>query len=331
MARSRPGSGPRRFRSAWMVALVILSCGTGLGWGLLPDAGGAAGPAPDRDRDRDRVGPAGTGTGRTTGVGRGAAEIRLPLDPYVLSPHEMRTIGRAHGALVRACMARFGFHLPAPADPVNGMRFARHERRYGVLDETTAAKYGYQAPAEVRADRAAVRNRPPATGAEITAYTGRGLGTVNGVRVPDGGCTRDAGRALNLGRNVAAGGLQQPLALRLGLESYERSQRDGRVTAAFGRWSRCMEARGYRYPDPMTALADPRFDGGTSPEQVATAVTDVTCKRRTGLVEVWSAVEAEHQRRQILANQAELNLLRKANQAQVTRAVAILAGAGTHP
>jgi hypothetical protein len=228
-------------------------------------------------------------------------ELVLPLDPYELDPRDRLTVNRAHRALMADCLGRHGIDIEIP-DP-RTIPWARHEQRYGLTDEAHAARHGYHVP-EIT-DRPH-RREPP---------------------LPDDiadDCVDWARRRLNQG----APDLSEPqLAQLLRLRAHRLSREDRRVRAVFSAWSRCMRESGFSYADPMAANNDRAFATEQPTEnEVRAAIADVRCKRKVGVVEVWSAVETAYQRQAIDGHYEQLELIRQAMQVQLANARAVLAG-----
>lgn len=250
-----------------------------------------------------------------------SADLKLPLDAYRFSLAQLRPLGQAHRVLVRQCMLRFGLDYRAPEPPPQGGPRTWNERRYGVTDAATAARQGYEL-----VDRSANRPRSGASRRrtrdtrELSVLIGRTDRSINGMKVPAGGCVGDANRRL-----AGTGPADRDLAQRLALNSYYRSQQDSRVQAAIRRWSGCMKAKGFDYAGPLDPPGDPRFQDGLPPREIETATADVACKKRTNMVGVWFTVESAYQGRQIERNREALTQIKQANAAQLRRAAALAA------
>ena len=88
-----------------------------------------------------------------------------------------------------------------------------------------------------------------------------------------------------------------------------------------------MRRTGFSYPDPMAANPDPAFTTEQPTEnEIRTATADVQCKRKVGVVEVWSTVETAYQRQAVDAHHDQLELIRQAIQIKLANARAVLAG-----
>lgn len=212
----------------------------------------------------------------------------LPIEPYLLDLDQMDLIRQARGRLVSACMKARGFDAGATRAAAPAAAGTQSELRYGANREA-AAKYGYHEP-DPAATRPEATPPPPAAQRALTG--------------PDGCLARtDA--------DFAARGLllqDDDLVVRINVENMQRSIRDERTTAAFAAWSGCMTAKGFRYPTPIDAESDPRWQNGStaSPEEISTAVAHVDCMRDTNLVGIWFTVESAYQQREIDAHRAEL-------------------------
>ena len=288
----------RAFQSAVVLAVTAVGCAG-------PGAANRHDPGP---------GPAAPGP---VPVLLRSADLRLPLDDYLLSLAEANRLARGGRALVRRCMRELGFDYSSPEPgPAAGPR-TWNARRYGLADPAEATR-GYWP-----ADRAAAglgRRPSGATAAEGAALTGR-VGQINGRPVPEGGCGSEAQRRLVANDPPGA---DRYLAQRLATDSYFGSQRDTRVQEVTRRWAICMKDAGYRYAGPLDPPKDRRFQGAVTPLEISTAEADVGCKQRTNLIGVWFADETARQRALIEANQAALHLARTAFLAEL----AVAAGVG---
>ncbi|MGW2683561.1 hypothetical protein ACWC6I_10415 [Streptomyces sp. NPDC001414] len=112
-------------------------------------------------------------------------------------------------------------------------------------------------------------------------------------------CNAEASRRLLRGIDVKRDWLY---AVTRAAEIDKAVRRDPRLRAAWDVWSRCMAEQGLtRYPDPVAAYTDTAWqrgsDGNTrhTRRERATAVADVTCKRRHHTAEIWHAARARRQ------------------------------------
>ncbi|MFF1473815.1 hypothetical protein OG981_45405 [Streptomyces mirabilis] len=208
----------------------------------------------------------------------------LPADRYDYTPQDYQRSQRASALLIRQCMAERGhpdFPLDPryPSDPVVATAVSTG---YGVLDLATARRWGYGwDPAKSAALRPRGRRMTNAEYADLPA------------------CSADASRRLLRGIDLKRDWLY---ASTRAIEVDKAVKRDPRLRAAWDVWSRCMAEQGFtRYPDPVAAYTDTAWhrgsDGNTrhTQRERATAVADVTCKRRHHTAELWHAARTQKQ------------------------------------
>jgi hypothetical protein len=253
--------------------------------------------------------------------------LTLPLDAYAFTAAEDQVLARAAEARVRRCAESFGLDTSA-ADPLpfgtaaqsQAAAVTRHDRRYSVVDAEVAARYGYHPPTTNDVRREFYESHTAAELEILVGVTADGSPSARSG-VPEGGCLGEAARAP---AGVDGTGLRagEELVSDVQAGAWHAAMADPRVVEAFAAWSSCMAAAGFRYAAPMEANDDPRWWASETAgsEEIATAVADVSCKSSTGLIAVWSAVEAEHQAELIAANQAELDAYRALLDQQVASA-----------
>lgn len=247
-------------------------------------------------------------------------ELRLPLENYTLSSDDRELVRTAENALIDECMERLSFPdwtpiLPPPEYRHPGMAALR----YGVTDATSVEKYAYDPlptsswtqPPETRWDSNNVGYAGALSGMEqVTAHPMM----YNGHPRPVGGCEGEARTALS---GDIAPIDDHPAIIRLGAETFIRSTNDPDVKQALDAWSACMAAAGYDYTSPLSPIAAraavvadalvthseenvgkyvPFTPPTPTDDEIATAVTDVSCKAETNLVGVWFTVESAIQR-----------------------------------
>ncbi|MDX3234230.1 hypothetical protein PV392_00720 [Streptomyces sp. ME03-5709C] len=222
-----------------------------------------------------------------TDVVRTAADLGpLPADRYRFTAQDYRRSARASALLVRQCMADRG-HRDFPLDPRSPRYVVAGTAvvvgtDYGVLDPAAARRWGY--------------GWAPARGA---ASPPKGRRMTSAEYADWGPCGDEANRRLTSGIALTGDWLY---ASERAVQVDQAVRRDPRVRAAWATWSHCMAAQGFhRYPDPVAAYTDRAWqrsgDGNTrhTPRERATALADVTCKRRHHTVELWHAVQARKQ------------------------------------
>jgi hypothetical protein len=251
-----------------------------------------------------------------------SAGLRLPVEDYLPTADQADRLSRAQVALVRACLARFGFSydvVPVPSGAYGPASLT--DRRYGITDARLAAQFGYGLGP--RDPKLLPRPDKPDIGADgENVLSGQGRSVVDGQTVPPGGCIGEAGRALTSSLTPAAD-LRRGSDLQL--DSFARSRVDSRVRSVFQAWSACMGRSGYAYADPLSAVGDPAFIGSVDQHQRAVAAADIGCKVATNLVGVWFTVEAAYQSRVIATNRAAFAATRSAIEARDQLAAAALA------
>ncbi|MER5207531.1 hypothetical protein [Streptomyces sp. NPDC002825] len=304
-------------------------------------------PAPSASPVSPARGNAG-GTGDPAGTKNTAATgdpstWTLPLQAYQPTEQQAAAIATAEATLVQRCMRSFGKDWrPAPALPRIGPRNMM-DWRYGIHDEVLSSWRGYQPDAaeQARYD-AAVRaqsERPAPSPDEELLLGGSDLpdsarqqagpearsGTIDGRKIPAGGCFGQARTTLgSQSRGVS------PLVERLNFASYEASLRDPAVIEVFGLWSACMREKHYSYAAPLDADQDPRFRPDprrrVSALEIATAVADISCRRRHRVAETWHGVEVRIQDRYIRENAARLTADRRTLDAVIRNSATVGGG-----
>ncbi|WP_329621803.1 hypothetical protein OG357_16135 [Streptomyces sp. NBC_01255] len=245
------------------------------------------------------------------------AELVYPLDPYKTTNEQIRSLETAQDLLVADCMKRFGFTYKLPVRPAprpNGTSL-----RYGITDEARAARYGYARPGGPAPDpeKLPEDSLPPAerlalTGPPLKSKPGGGLvlppltleesrktdsgRTLNGQKVPIGGCSREGHLSLYAEK-------KEPVELLyvFGMESEAstRAQQSPKVAKAVKAWSACMAEKGYSVTDPVSphqALGLEADGDDGSAKAIAAAKQDVACKKRTDLVALWYTAEVGFQK-----------------------------------
>ncbi|MFF2022378.1 hypothetical protein ACFVW2_11325 [Streptomyces sp. NPDC058171] len=268
-------------------------------------------------------GSGGTADGaRPPAATRQATALVFPIDSYQLSESDRNTVSEAVDILIRDCMKQSGHDwrvVRAPQQEVNWM----NRLRYGVIEIEVAKTYGYRTSAELlfsdesRQFRADIKERR----SELTKSEWE----------TSWKCRQEADAHIDRGVNV-----QQTNYQKFRKQSYEGAQRDPDVVRAVAEWRSCMKDAGFPYASPDAAAEDPRWrqeEGEPStyraPEEIATAVADVTCKNKVRLVDRRFAAEKAHGQRIIDGNAAYFSELRVARERQLTRARDVIDGDGT--
>ncbi|MFI6943690.1 hypothetical protein ACIBI4_30865 [Streptomyces sp. NPDC050418] len=226
-----------------------------------------------------------SGSGMPGGV-RSASDLGpLPADRYSYTPEDYQREKQASGLLIRACMAGRG-HPDFPLDPrppSDPLRLSLVATDYGVLDPRAARRWGY--------------GWDPAGPA--AAWEPKGRRMTDAEYADHSVCSAEASRRLMRGIDLKRDWLYAGTRT-TAIDKTVR--RDPRLRNAWREWSDCLVEKGFkRYPDPVAVYADPAWkrgeDGNTrhTQRERATAVADVTCKRRHRTAEIWHAALARAQ------------------------------------
>lgn len=264
------------------VAALTLVLATGCSGAAVSTGGGhAAAPS-------SSGGTAGGLAGLSLSLGNSPNSLVLPLTQYVASGDQMTEQLTARNLLVSRCMQKSGFQYTPPvgitspplgADPGRGTAYD-----FGITSMTLAQKYGYEALNPFSPAQPAPRPQLPVhlSAAEQAALTS---------------CDQSVHRLRGMPH------IPQ-LAQTLQEQAWQKTLAGPTAQALFKRWSSCMAASGYNYANPLQAAAGEIGDSdgpsqwsGASPSQleIQTAVADVTCKNKTGLVQQWIRLLAENQ------------------------------------
>ncbi|GLY79256.1 hypothetical protein [Actinoallomurus iriomotensis] len=139
-------------------------------------------------------------------------------------------------------------------------------------------------------------------------------------------CSEEAEKKI-LRENLSAS--QKPneigdIATGLKARDFKESQSDPQVLDVFEKWSACMAQKGYHYAEPQDASKDGRWkDSGQStaeaikaevtPAEIQTAIAEVECVRKTNMLGISFAIEAEYEKKDIEKNAEALNKLKAQN------------------
>jgi hypothetical protein len=247
----------------------------------------------------------------------GHGDFALPADAYAFTLPETGRIDLARELLAGKCMRRLGYAFDADAarreiaagnrNTVTDLGWYGNKRRYGVTDPAIAARYGYHLVTPNLGGTSPAPGLGTLTPAMRTALTGT--------------CTREAATALSPDGVVG----EADVVAALGGGSFRDSLRSPTVTAVFAQWSACMLEKGYHYASPTVAGAEFDIDSPRiTPAEKAAASTDVTCKQRTHLPDVWRGFETTDQNRQIAQNLSAFAAAKSAHDAEMRRVAAIL-------
>ena len=239
--------------------------------------------------------------------------LQLPFDAYSFSDAELYTISNAEDVLIAECMRGKGFTWPMVDRPTDGPDL-RNRRRYGVI-EMDIARYGYHVPAGLLTPIALEQAYDKRENALSAAAKQAAFG--------ENGCGRKAAVQLHADSNA-----DQALLVQSSHDSLYDSLGDPAVAPALTAWRDCLRQAKLTYPDPLAAMSDQKWwadeHAGPSKEEILVAVTDVTCKNRTGLVDVWYGAETRFQDKVLKQHPAYFKGLRAAMKTELDAAHAVL-------
>lgn len=243
-----------------------------------------------------------------------ADQLALPFDRYRLNFAEESEIQRARTVLARACLRDRGVRLEVPDDVRDPgvLDVTPNLRRYGVIDEPTATRFGYHFPRtaqEVRRQQDRARWSASLTEPQRMALFG------------EDGCAERADTELSE--------VDDEFFVDADFHSLRTSGADPRVVAATATWRTCMSKQGFDYPDPNAAIAEDRWnlDAAHIPTaEITTAQADVRCKTATGFVETWHDVEVGVQQEEIRRDADRFAGLASARDKRLAAARQVLTG-----
>ncbi|MFI6796715.1 hypothetical protein [Streptosporangium canum] len=258
--------------------------------------------------------------------------IPMPLDPYIISMKDLRTIDIAQDVGAALCMKSLGFTEWTAGtvrtwDPENDKEYDFLE----YIDPVSAAQSGYprtQPDPKLPSPKIPADDRRRPTGEEMAAFNGSASQTSTGRAIPEGGCAKEGARGI---RDEA---IELPVDARaLAVDSRTSARQDSRVKAALAAWRSCVEKSGLRYPDPVILRLNPEWasrkaDAPAGAEEKRVAGTDATCQREVNLVGVYKAVRVAYEERLVTAELEKLTAARPILEAWVKNAEAVIAGAG---
>jgi hypothetical protein len=247
------------------------------------------------------------------------SQITLPTDPYLVTTAQIKQLSQASDAVAADCMRTFGFTskgtLLANVDDEAASRLSRNYL-YGVFNPGVVQTKGYDSQVQVNLPTGpGAAGQPQVSVEEQEAFTGldntgHPAGTVNGRKVPTGGCSQQ-------GRDAIGGPLPSIADGDLPDGGPSVPPTDPRIADAYAKWSTCMKEKGYTYKDPTAAVGDPKWQptgpgtGAVTPEQIATATADVQCKIANNTVGVIVAVETAYGKRYVDSHAQALTAYRQ--------------------
>ena len=237
----------------------------------------------------------------------------LPLGSYSLSHEQAELLRRAADVLIADCMRRSGLACQrlrqlSPEEALDSAEGSRPP--YGAWDAERARTVGYHDWSWRRMAQAGSYSEPPPVEEE----------KLMGSRA----CQAEMTRALPFPDQSEQDEMTLDRAMMTGRRAAES---DPRVQLGIQKWSACMASAARANTGGSNGLTDPTAP--PSQAEIDTATTDVACKERTGLIDVWlDALEREQ--RAMIADPRHAGLLAAQKQAvdeAVARGHAVLKGA----
>lgn len=260
-------------------------------------------------------GAATAGAPVATPTPKAMAELRLPLEAYLLDHEHAGKLEVLLLGLRDACVREKGF-TPPPTG-VTGQQAAAgyvrlwqyyDTRRYAISDRPTARRYGYHLPPFTQGTA-----RPVSLGS-LPKPLREAMTTCEGEAAEE-----------QQAKGLSPGQKQSDFAAEIKAEDFRASQSDPRVLAVFRKWSACMGRKGYPYATPLDAASDGRWKlsgrrtaaalrAEVTPQEAGTAAAEVDCVYETNVLGVSFAVEAEYENRDIEKNSEALAKLKAHNE-----------------
>ncbi|MEV0177329.1 hypothetical protein AB0I00_40305 [Streptomyces sp. NPDC050803] len=248
---------------------------------------------------------------------------RLPIARYSYTADEAAAIESAQQVLTKRCLRTFGIAYEPPKQETETSLPA--DRRYGLSSASEAARLGYHPdigplPAGPDLPEDALRvfygNRGAEPGStEKVVYKGK--------EVPENGCFGQS--VAQLEKKYDAPEAAQ-IARTISTRSYEDSLTDPSVKEGFRKWSACMRSSGFPYASPLEPANNKAFQGEEiSAKEKEIARTDVRCKEKTDLLDIWFKAESALQKADIEKNSDSLEKLLTAHRKKVEAARRIVA------
>lgn len=254
---------------------------------------------------------------------------RSLLASYFPSDADLEVFARARAALTGDCMSRFGYTAKTYGgmvgdDPVDLIeestpvvklprtlaqagRWGYHEA--GPATHDTSAEPHEEVDKFSRLELAVLVGSDPSARTERGGTAPRTVRTLEGGKVPPGGCAGEAERKLRAGTPELPrdrGASPTPVNVLLGLQrnAWEMTQEHPRFQEMVSTWSACMKREGY----PYTSLNDPVHwldKNKVTDEERADAEADVRCRTNANYLGVVEALLLAYEEREV-EDEAEL-------------------------
>lgn len=241
------------------------------------------------------------------------SRIVLPFDAYRLGPHERGLLERAHRVMTERCMQARGLGQALRAMPPVRDDPPEHARRYGVAEEAVAHRYGYHYPSSAADD-----SRAAQLARWETTLSARELSALDGTTARPG-CWTQATALLTPSPPQADLRWLETSNFRTVNESATHPTTLKAQTA----WRMCMRQAGFDYTTPLAASSERRWKLDTrliTSQERATAVADVRCKHRSGLITAWLTAETVLQTAAITQHKDRFTRIGNYRRTQLARA-----------
>jgi hypothetical protein len=242
----------------------------------------------------------------------------LPFDSFQLSLEEIYQDSAARDELIRRCLKKEGYGWPA-LDYPSSAPDPKNRRRYGVIEEAVAKRLGYHPAPGMLGSIDVVKQREErdkSLSAEV----------FNAVYDEKSGCAKKSSDYL-----VRNGGrADYDLFNRLSAETFDKARSEPEVRRATYAWRSCMAEQGLKYTAPSDAADDQRWwskdTEHPSSAEIATAVADVGCQRKSKVIISWYNAEKRLQREAVKEHRGYFDSLRRAKNINIANARHVLAG-----
>jgi len=237
----------------------------------------------------------------------------------------------AEQALVTQCMTAAGFSYTAPPPDITTIGGTDWDDFLGLTDMAQASSIAYRSPARVELDKnpqaaqekeaeAQNQNSDPAY---LTALYGAATARIMQGLPADSSLSDDQGCLTQADQRLTPPGAKPDMEIQG--ESWKaakaKAQADPAVLADVEKWRSCMAQAGYQ----LTSIPLPNGDAEITPEAIAQAQADVTCKNSSGLIDLYIKTLYAAERDQINQRKAEFDAYEAYHEASDRLAADVLA------
>lgn len=267
-------------------------------------------------------------TDSSVGPSEPAAVTDLPivaaLQPYQVA---MPVVFEASEIIIRDCMEQRGFDYAIHPFPGSQGDDFSPRTRYGAIDRSIAAKYGYHDPnwqeqLKLEQERVADNDKVRPSG-YIAALIGKEINDGNGAISSDGsGCSSVPNEALFGNPEGLPGlpGYRQLIQMQQDSGTFMLSSVE--VAQAKRAWSTCMAGSAFSVTDwwDVSNLVAVDIEKPPTNEEIRIATIDADCRESSGFTRTMITVDSEEQRRLFEQNPTAVKIFRDSVAATVERA-----------